>query len=95
MENGHCVVCEVVGRGRSDFVCENCGNPDGVVVYCACCRGYREGTEHLLELIERSSGMSIPRRGGISIRVNGCATCAVPDATITTELFSLRRRHLH
>jgi hypothetical protein len=92
MENGHCVVCGVVGRGRSNFICETCGDPNRVIVFCSGCRTHFEGTEHLIGIIERAAGMSIPRRNGVSIRVSGCASCAASNASISTEMFLLRRR---
>lgn len=92
MEYGHCVVCEIVGCGRSNFICETCGDPNRVIVFCSCCRMHFEGTEQMLSAVESAAGFSIPRRTGVSIRVSGCASCAAPNASISNEMFLLRRR---
>ena len=33
---GRCVVCQRLGRGEKDFICEDCGHPEKTILVCQC-----------------------------------------------------------
>lgn len=95
MENGHCVLCEVVGQGSRDFVCENCGGHDKNVLYCAGCGSRYDATPEIMEIIRRFTSTEVPERKGVSIRISNCFECGTVNGETTVETYVLRTSPLH
>lgn len=95
MEPGHCVICEIVGQGRQNFVCDHCGHPEKNTLYCAGCETRMEATSEIIAVIREFTGIDVPNRTGISIRLSSCAACGPFDANTRVDVHLLRQQHLH
>ncbi len=50
---GECVLCHVVGQGEKDFICEQCGHPEKIILTCRSCGSHMDLTDQRAEAIRR------------------------------------------
>jgi hypothetical protein len=93
MLHGRCVVCGIRGRGRRDFICEDCGDPESITIHCAGCRTtIRQASRNAIDVVKRFLGIDMGGlKKGMTIRVTNCLECAGPGATTSTQVFRVRR----
>jgi hypothetical protein len=91
---GKCTACGIEGQGKTDFLCERCADPEMVVVVCASCLARTKGGDEILEVVEKYTGLVVPRRRGVTIKLSSCATCGDSAATLRTSVYLLRAKHM-
>ncbi|MBI4457789.1 hypothetical protein HY633_02400 [Candidatus Uhrbacteria bacterium] len=90
---GQCAICHRPGSSKH-FICEDCGDPEAVVVYCSGCRRHARGGPDILGIIELVTRQTIPRRIGTSVKLSCCTACFKPGMTFSTTIYHLRSQHL-
>lgn len=91
MGNGRCVVCEVLGRGSRDFICQECGGPDKNLLFCTGCRTRTLMTPGIITVVRSHTGIDVPEGPGVTIRVSSCLSCGGISDTVRTEVYVVRR----
>lgn len=87
---GHCQICKIPGQGRKDFICENCGGLDKIVLFCEGCGKGREITLKELKELAHLLKQNIPLEKGTTIKVSGCANCSRGKIVKTTIYNNIR-----
>lgn len=101
---GACVLCGVIGQGKKDFICADCGAPDKLVLVCQCGRrndltsllGGRLG-EYLKAIISWREKDEKDLRPGMTISVGTCFSCGGQKALQTEagrnlKIYSIRNQ---
>jgi hypothetical protein len=92
--SGKCIVCGVEGRGRKDFLCENCANPEKIIWVCAKCGRKRELTPEELEIIcVCFLGKTPNQKGGVIVRVSCCKDCQ-PEGKPEAIVYTMKKEDL-
>jgi hypothetical protein len=96
---GSCVICGKIGQGTKDFICENCGGPDQLILACEC------GARHdLTKLAGGDLSQSLSKlvdwggdekslRPGMTIHVSQCISCSggtLKEHPPKIEIYALR-----
>jgi len=84
---GECVLCHVVGQGKKDFICANCGAPNKLMLVCQC--GQRNNltallgqniSEYLSTVIAWNEKDGKDLKRGMTIAVSSCFFCGGQEA---------------
>lgn len=89
-KRGHCRACGVTGRGRRDFICEDCGNPNRIIVVCGYCHTRNDATAASLETLCKNNGLAVPETPGVTVKLTRCDECSVKGTEISATLFKVR-----
>lgn len=78
---GRCSLCGIIGQGSRDFLCENCADPNTIIIYCSNC----QEKIHLSDVDKNSPTWqfftklpefpNFTKLKGISIKVSWCPIC--------------------
>ncbi len=84
-EFGECIFCGVIGQGKKNFVCENCGKPDKLMMVCQCGQrhdltkslgmGVSDVNEYLSTIIAWNKRNEKYLKLGMTIYVARCVFC--------------------
>lgn len=100
---GRCVICQRIGQGEKDFICEDCGHPEKTMLVCRC--GKRQdltplGPESIMTFLQtfsrgadwaKSSAQDIHL--GITFFVPSCYYCSNNnDVSGEALVYRIRRR---
>lgn len=67
-----CVICGRMADGDKDFICENCGHPEKIMLHCGGCRTSRDIDISELYRIVALAGFDMPIRKGMSVLTSCC-----------------------
>ncbi len=90
MARAKCVVCGVSNGGDRDFICEDCGDPNGVKMFCTRCRKRASLNDDGLAAVEKLMDCTLKKRSGVVLRLTNCADCGVHGEEVSTKIFYLK-----
>ena len=89
-QRGHCVVCGAVGKGTANFICQDCGDPLGTMLYCLSC-GRRLALDPVVaRRFLQENGYDIEDMTGLVLKVTRCSRCMGEDDTVDITIYRLR-----
>lgn len=100
---GRCIFCQRIGRGKKDFICEDCGHPEKSMVVCRC--GMRKdltllSPETISEFFNQfcqvfdlwTTTTTHVIAKGVTISVPACPDCFHKDRKVTGDVLIYRVR---
>ena len=89
-KKGRCVVCGKPGDTDRNFVCSNCVDPSGVLMYCERCHSrYSLDIERAIEFLNEY-GYNITDPRFLVLKVSACSSCLQPDETARITVLRVR-----
>jgi len=70
-----CICCKRRTTLKEDTLCEKCGDPDKILVYCSICNIFNPSDISALEAVEKIVKQRIKKRNGLIISLNSCHKC--------------------
>lgn len=70
-----CLICGREGKGKKDFICESCGDPEKIIFHCGRCGDIREFSKDALIELMKGSNVAISIEPGLVIRSSYCDKC--------------------
>ncbi|MBM4397753.1 MAG: hypothetical protein FJ087_18950 [Deltaproteobacteria bacterium] len=89
-ERGHCVVCGTIGTSEHDFICADCGDPLGTMLYCTACGRRLALDPATADAFLRDNGYDLDNLSGVVMKVTRCSRCMADDETVDLSIYRLR-----
>lgn len=89
---GRCIICGVIGKGQKDFICENCGGPDKIIMTCTVCGDHMDLSElKQSDLANMESFIGRQLKPGMAVASQGCPNCCKGGgAGIAVAVYQIR-----
>jgi len=87
---GKCVICGVIGHGEKNFICENCGDPNGIIYTCQACGRHIDFIRlDKKDMARLSAVLGHAITLGTAMAGCGCPVCGWGDE-LKLEIYKLR-----